>query len=498
MALKRRQHIFLKQEAQEAAATAIGTLLGASYGAYDAIDPTIEFEVQRIQRNTNRSSLTPAQGIPGLRNANMKFGLEITGPPIINVSNKSQCDLPWTASGLRREGLQKIYIGPITLASKFIHGESVSINGTANAGIVVRDTYNGATHMYVAAANGLSTTVVVAGDGDDIVGATSGASAAADGTGIANAALGYWPSSLSMTVLTIGTLADALSVGDILRGVTTGAMGRVEAAVATGSSKPVYITQISGSWSASEVVSRVSPNADANVGSTTAVGQFLVPTLSGGMTKDGVWESGYGMRGNSTMRFPNGDLPVSQFEMKGSFSEYSDGANIGSLLAGAHVPCPVLLAGFRLGATDATSYSSFASPCAAALELATNNELTQRQCMNSASGVLAYDITGRAPTLTIDPELQPEAFLPILGRFLGSQNMCAEWTVRPVLPADRNGRTFLFQVPNANVEECTTGDRNGLLTRGLKLTPNDGASVTPHDNDFVIVHDFAVDVTSGF
>jgi hypothetical protein len=120
--------------------------------------------------------------------------------------------------------------------------------------------------------------------------------------------------------------------------------------------------------------------------------------------------------------------------------------------------------------------------------------------MNSDTGILGQDITGRQPRCTVDPELLPEAFSAVMGRLIGNTNTALECYVRPVLKSDRSGKTFLFQVPNAGTVSATTGERDKRLTRQITLEPNAGTgtnSVTPHDSDIIIVHDFAVDATSG-
>ena len=498
MASKRKQQIFLNQQDQPDVALTTGNVIGAATGKYYAVDPKMKFGVATLQRPVSRGTLTPTQGITGLRTADFNFGIEIMGGTG-SIGGLSPLDLPFRMSGLRREACQKIYIDAVA-SGHFIHGENVSIGGVANSGIVVGNVYNGHAAMYIAQANGLSAAATVAADGDAIVGATSGASTTADGSGTANGALGYWPVTTPIIRLTIGTLADALAVGDVLRGVTSGAIGIVTAAASTGSNVFVYITSAGGTWSTSEVVARITPNADANVGSTTAVLQLHAPNCGGALTNDGVYEVASHLRSNVAMRFATGELPLATFSAKGAYYSVEDGGNISGISYPTVIPAAFLAAAFRIGASDAAALSEFTDPCIGTIDFDLGNELSQRLCANSDSGVLGFEITARNPRLTIDPELRPEAFFPIMGKFLGNLNVCVEWVAQPVLKSSRSGRTFRFQVPNASVQDSDTGDRSNVLNRQLQLQPNTGSSTgasVEHDNDIIIVHDFAVNSTTG-
>jgi hypothetical protein len=497
MALKRNQQIFLHQEAQEGVSDAIGTLVAAGTGAYIAIDPTIEFDPKKIKRNINRGTLTPAQDISGQVDATMSFGLEITGSGAGAVL--SQLDLPLRACGFRGELLMKIPIGAITVASRFKHGEQVYISGTpaTTIGIVVKDTYNGEPILYIAKQNGLGTTYAIL-SADIIVGRTTGATVTASADATASAGVGYWPVSYATSRLTVAALVEALAVGDTIKGATTGAIGVVDVAADVGATT-IYFRPINGTWSAVENVARIAPTTGTAV-AISAVAQLTCPTIGGAMTKDGVWEAASSMRGNATIRLPVGDLPVVQFEFKGSYLTHQDSPNVTGITFPQVAPAPFLKAGFKLATVGAASTAAFVQPCVASIEIQTGNELTQRQCANAAQGVYAYEITDRNPSATIDPELQPEAFYPVLGNFIGNTNSVMEVRVQPVLPADRDGRLFIIQLPNAGITSNKTGERSKRLVRNLTLSPNTGTSTNAsvvHDNDIVIIHDWTVDGTSG-
>ena len=506
MALKRNQQIFLREETTEGAPFAnVTDVVNSTYGKFRAIDPTIEFEPQKIERSIAQGTLTPSLGISGQKLATMRFGLEITGNGTAYANGVAQFDLPLRACGFRREVLSKCLIGAITVADKFIHGEQVIVSGTPATiiGVVVKNTYDGEPALYLARQNGLGTTVSIT-SGTILEGLSSGAKATLSADSTQQAAFGYWPVSYSLSKLDVQTCTSALAVGDIIQGATSGAVAVVDVAQTASPASPVslYVRMIGGTFGDAETVARVSPTAGA-IGLTdasNAESQFTNPTIAGAVTKDGVYEAASNMRGNVTIRLPVGDLPVMQFELKGAYLGHEDGSNITGISYPQLVPAPVLAAAFKIGANNAADTGDFVSPCVATIEIQTGNELTQRQCMNSDAGVYAYEITARSATCTLDPELQPEAFFPVMSKFLDNETVCMEVRVQPVLEADRDGRTFIIQIPCAGISASTTTDRNGRLVRSLTLAPNTGSSSTStpaHDNDIVIIHDLAVDTSTG-
>jgi hypothetical protein len=506
MAQKNRQQVFLAAEGQENVSIALATLVVSGAKNYLNIDPSLDFDVASIQRKVNRTSHTPAQPIPGLKTGTLKFGVEVTGA--LSLSDRSMLHTPLQICGFRAEILKKAAIGaitpgtsasPATIYTRFLHGEGIAIDSdpTTRIGTVCRDTYDGDPHIYFAAGSELGNATLPV-SGDTLVGMTSKCEVDLTADAVANAAWGYWPSSERRLTMVFSTLSNSLAVGDVLQGATSGATALVQVAASSGSTISVYATPTGGTFSASETIKRLTPNADSDVGTTSSVTLTICPTGSGALTNDGVWEGLYGLAGTSTHRFPIGDLPITTFEMKGSYLDCKDGANVTPTSpASWALPAPFLQAGFQIGNTNAAGRSAFKSPCLATIEVAMNNDLQQRQCANSSTGVLGYEIVGRAPSCTIDPDLDLEAIFPVIGNLIGSQNVCLDWIVRPVDITQRDNRVFLYQIPQAAITVSTKADRNGRLVRNLTLVPNSGDTSLVHDHDFVIVHDFTIDSGTG-
>ena len=77
MALTRLQQISIRQETTEASATAFGSLFAAALTKYLVIDPSLDFTVNTFNRNIKRGTLTPLQGLTGVKTGTCRFGVEL-------------------------------------------------------------------------------------------------------------------------------------------------------------------------------------------------------------------------------------------------------------------------------------------------------------------------------------------------------------------------------------------------------------------------------------
>lgn len=510
MAFFRNQQMFIAMEQQQAQAIAIATLITAVNGTYNGLDPQIKYNPQKITRALKRGTLTPAQDLNGRITGEMKFGLEVCGwatsgaalPSGVPSGTFSQIDLPLQACGFRREKLQKFTIGAITGASRFIHGETVTETTSLATGTVVMDTYDGNTTLWLAAANGLGNGTAFTGS-LALTGTTSGAVATSTGapTNIAGGGggIGYWPSTTAIYQINIAAAsANAVAAGVVVIGGTSGATGVVATAVTT-SDTNIKIFPIAGTFVVSETIKTIGA---VSLGTTPAANPlpcipFIGPTLSMGMTLDGVWQMMYGSRGTPVMHFPVGQLPFIDYTFSGvvdptTDTDVTDGLNIAGIALPQFIPPVFQQANFKIGASGGAA-ATLVSPCGALIEFSMNNQISPRECWNAlGGGVLNYEITARTPSGTIDPELQPEAFFNVVGKSLNNQNVVLQWQVKPTSAPD--GNTFYFQVPCAGIKDITNGERNLRAIRKITYTPNNGASgvvTTAQDNDIVIVHDFA-------
>jgi hypothetical protein len=494
MPLTRLQQVFFYSEATEATAPSMATLFAAGQGSYLAIDPSIEFTPKRTQRNIRSSVLTPRQDLVGQVTGRGRVGLEMTGSAL-TVATVPQIGLPLQACGMRQENLIKATIGAIT-GGPFLHGERLNItggtgSGSNDVGTVILDTYTGTTTLFYARANGLSTHATAPVDTSVLTGATSGASATISGTPLGNAAIGWWPNSFAITKITMDTtgLTAAITANDVIRGVTSRALAQCLESVSTGASAVIRCRRISGHFSTGEVLENITI-ADADVGSLAAANfetQLVSPTVSFGMAKDGVQEALYGCRGSFSIQGRVGEPVIFNFDLQGVYNSHRDAANVASIAFPQFVP--PIFQGIALAVGDKGGSTQF-SPCIANFDFNLNNTISQRVCANEAQGVQNFEITARAPSGTIDPELSLEALYPILARFVGNTNIRIGFGV-----GSADGNAWKIQVPAAAITAMPTGDRDGIATRQVTFAPNTGTSgisAFQENNDIVIVVDCAI------
>lgn len=519
MSLTRNQQLFIRVENQPAVPNSLANLFATDYGVYLGINASLDYEVERIKRDVKRSTLTPAQDLAGKKTAKAKFGLEVCGwngaiasiGPSPYVGRYSQLDIPLRACGLRGERLSKLTIpasgaGAVITNIPFVHGETVTQATSLATATVVMDTSKGKTTLWIARNNGLGNAAAF-NTTDVVTGATSGATCTPSAV-TTQAGCGYWPltdETYELNLVTgvgAGTLL-AVGAGDLIIGNTSGATAIITVGYGIDTATALLqVRPIAGTFVGAETINKIATVGGGLVGTllTPPMTYRDLPTVGIGLTKDATWEAMFGARGTPTMRFPVGGLCLVEFDFTGTVDPtygndgaYQDGAKVANVVYPSFVPPIFVQANFKIGPARG-DVSTFVAPCTANIEFTMNNTIEERECINAPSGVLGYRITSRAPSLTLDPELQPEAFFAAIGKLLQNTNVAVEWTVKPASAPD--GNTFYFQVPTANIQTATTGDRKGVATRALTLQPNTGSSgvgsTTIHDNDIVIVHDFSL------
>lgn len=499
MSLKRLHQVFIGQELTEATAfdnsdTTTHALFTAGKGSYLVIDPTIEYELPRFQRNINRSSLTQLQGLSGIRQGTVRFGLELTGSSAF--ATVPQIGLPLRACGFRQEKLFYLTIGAVT-GGPFRHGEVVNQATSLATFTVVGDTYNGQTVLWGVQENELGTGTVSA------TGALTGASSGATATpsvltgytaGVGSAAYGWWPQSFALSYVRTnasGVVTAAISEGDLLQGVTSGSLFQAFKAypIAAGATL-IRCRRVTGHVTPTgEVFNNVTSGQAANFATATSVpeAQLEIPSLSLGIAKDGVRESIRFSRGTVSATGTIGEPMILNFEFKGGFDAIADQGNLSGVTFGQSVPPVLIDADLALG-HSATTFAQEYVPCIRTITLAMNNDVQFVECMADSSGIFNTQITGRKPTGTIDPDLLPESVFSYMNDFLNNTAYRARFTVGSTL-----GNKFLMTLPALSTTGAPTGDRNGISTRQIAFEMTGGSqtvSALNTENELVIIAPF--------
>jgi len=136
------------------------------------------------------------------------------------------------------------------------------------------------------------------------------------------------------------------------------------------------------------------------------------------------------------------------FTMKGTYSAPSD-VSIPTATYSSVLPPRLLSAGLTLGGY---------SPIATKFEIGLKNEISRRDSMNEATGVLGVDITGRTPGGSIDPEVVTLATKDFWAAWSARTDMAFEVTV-----GASAGNICTISAPKAVIDDIGYGDRQGRL-----------------------------------
>jgi hypothetical protein len=130
------------------------------------------------------------------------------------------------------------------------------------------------------------------------------------------------------------------------------------------------------------------------------------------MSKDAVREAIKAARGTVSFSGRIGEPMIMTFEFQGGLSENSgassqDAGNVTGITYTSQVP-PVLLDADLVHMKSGTSWANRYGPCIASIDIAMANEIGFRECMADAAGIQETVLSGRTPTISIDPELVTE------------------------------------------------------------------------------------------
>lgn len=515
MALSRLQQIAILQEASEATAATYANLFVAANAKYLVIDPSLDISVNTYERNIKRGSLTRLQSLTGTKTATARFSVELAGDT--TAADAPAWGLPLRACGFRQERLVRLTIGAIT-GDTFPHGTFIT-GGTSNAtGMVVGSVWNGETALYVAQENMLghapeATTITEFQNGETITGGGASATITAAPTGSSTsltratpAGYGWFPWSYSLGTLT--TTAAALSsqsVGTTLycwRSGTSTNTGVIQIAGYKPSDTSVswagavqgkiLFRRISG-WPANNNELRTAPDGGGSLVATVSADatQFQIPTLSIGMTKDGVRQAMKAARGTVSLSGRIGEPMILNFEFQGSINTnsgapYQDAGNIAGITYTSQIPPVLLDADLNQGKSSTITSGAEYGPCISQIDIAMANEIAFRECMADAAGIQETILASRAPTITIDPELVAEGSWDYLTQFYNNSTTRARFAVGGTLQ-----NQFIMKMPGVSWTAETTGDRNGIATRQLQGVLHGGSqssSSTAEDNELALIY----------
>lgn len=179
--------------------------------------------------------------------------------------------------------------------------------------------------------------------------------------------------------------------------------------------------------------------------------------------RDGILHSLVGCRGTWELRLPVDDLPVFRFTMRGLWADPSDSANPSSPTVLSLVPPRIVDLGLSIGSYSPVGVNS--------LQLAMNNTLVTKKCINATEGITGIEINARRPGGSLDPEVDTLANLNPWSAWKAATSAAIACTVGSVA-----GNRLDVSVPKAIYDEVGYGDRDGTLIYNLPFTCTENSS----------------------
>lgn len=165
--------------------------------------------------------------------------------------------------------------------------------------------------------------------------------------------------------------------------------------------------------------------------------------------KDGVFHKILGCRGSYKLNFEVGKYPVAEWTFKGLYAAPVDASPSAQTFSPVR-PVPVLAAAFTIG-----GYAAVAKK----VEIDLNATITERRSINAATGIVGFELTGREPQGSFDPEVVTEA----------TGSFWSDWEAADALALNigpigtEEGNIVRVQAPKVQYRDMSYNDDSGLL-----------------------------------
>jgi len=463
------------------------SLLQASNAGIFISDPSLTFAPEIYQPNVASGTLSPRTPLVGAVPATFTFSVNAAG---VSSGTPKWYDM-LEACGFEKVDLYRVSTAGATpgtaVSGVFQHGETVTGGTSMATATVFFDTVDGSTDLYVFEPSAALT------QGEAFTGGTSGATIDGGiGTGAVDisavAAHGFRPTSLSRSSASIdGVMNGDPAVGEIFVG-DGGTVILIQDVTGSAPATAIEFRFIGGPSSISDGDSFTEAGSTSTFDIMGTPSQIAIPTLSMALAEDGRIKVGKGFRGNVVFSGSLGEPMQLQFSFNGTFYEMQDGIGF-SNASFNELTAPTLLGvSSKVGSNEGGGYDSVSTEvtvCINSINANIGHNVAFRRCMSEASGIVEGLITQRQPTLTIDPEVAPEAFFPFITDMTESQpfRFTADW-------GQADGNNFRLQCPAAIITGETPGDRDGIgvseWNTSLASTSPDGSERTESEILFAL------------
>lgn len=485
MALTQKFQLFAEEEAQPGVFSS--DLFVAANADFEPINPSAEIAVDDVERDVVRGTLTKATAISGMREATIRFGIEMAGESSLSPSTAPKFGLLLRACGFHQVAHKALRIDT-DMDGPFLHGETITGGTSTETATVVHDHAQGQTIVRIANATGNFSA------GETITGSVSGTTATVDSPpGNTAAGSTWWPVSSNTATMNIASTSGDCAVGDLFQGATSRAIVRAKAAHFTAGS-PATATAaefevLDGIVVDGETFSNITTGQTGSF--TYSAGTVAYqdwPSVSLGLIEDGRAKSFRACRGTFSIDAQVGQPIVINFEFRGIYQGTEDRSPVTGVTRTNRLPVVFRGANVQVG-TLSDTLALETQPRLSQFSLDVGNSLAFRKDANDTEGHNEVMITERSSTISIDPELQPEAAFAFLASLLDGT---------PFRVRFRNGANagdrFIITAPGVKVTGANVGDRDGLATSDVqaRLSGYAANGVDREDNELVLSYETVV------
>lgn len=264
--------------------------------------------------------------------------------------------------------------------------------------------------------------------------------------------------------------------------VTEGAVaiGYIQDTDITGTTGKIYIRNFTGSLVATDTITGTSSTATATVDAVNTEALCYRPvsdrasmkTITTHFWKDNIQHVATGCRGTVSLDMKVGAFGVFKFNIQGSYATPVDGSQPNPTFS-TIVPPVCVNAGLKIGSTTMTGIA------VESMSVDIGNDVQPRNDINAVEGRIGYEITGRSPKGSIDPEVAN----------LTDFNPWTIWkdaTTSKIYATigSTAGNIIRVGVPYAVYDDVSYNDRNGIMAYSLPFICTDQVN---GDNDFYLI-----------
>lgn len=486
MALNRKFQLCVAEETQPG--IAVTDLFSASNADFEPIEPRFELDVDDVQREVVRGTLTKATPLSGLTRCTVRFGIELAGHRSAGATDIPKFSALLRACGMHHVLHRAIAVDSGSFTGPLLHGEIITGGTSSETGMVIGDVADGQSLIRYVPVSGGSFTA-----GETVTGGTSGSDVDLNSpTGDSPAGSSWYP--ISGNKITIDTTSGSgdVAAGDILKGATSGAIIRALAAHYSSGTNPdsgdatgdaLEFEVLDGTLTGGETFNNVTTGQTGSFTYTDATIVYVdMPTLSIGVIEDGRAKKAAGCRGTFSIEWQNGRPTVINFTFTGLWVGSEDRSPIAGVTRTNRAPVIFRNADFQVGGVS-DAYGSEYQPRVSQFSFDIGNNVAMREDCTATQGYTEAIITDRTPTLSMNPLAQPEAAFG----FINSVAAGTPFRLRArqgTASADR----FAFTFPGVKVTGNAIGDREGEtvddITASLSGYSSDGTD--REDNEFVM------------